>query len=184
MLIRLLFIFLLLGSGRAHAEPLLWRLLEQGGQVMVMRHATTEPGIGDPPGFRLGDCTTQRNLSEAGRREAGEVGAEFVRRGIVVENVLSSEWCRCQETAKLAFGKVESWQGANSFFDNAAERGMRTEAMRRRVAGYRGPGNLMIVTHQVNIQALAGVSTAMAEIVVLTPDLNGGFKVAGKLRLD
>jgi len=184
MLIRLFLVFVMLGSGQAFAESNLWRLLEKGGQVMVMRHTSTESGIGDPPGFRLGDCATQRNLSEAGRIEAREVGAAFARRGIILERVLSSEWCRCLETAELAFGKTQPWEPANSFFDNPSERLARTEAMRQRVADFRGPSNLMIVTHQVNIQALAGVNTAMSEIVVLTPDLNGGFKFAGKLRLN
>ncbi|HZX61552.1 MAG TPA: histidine phosphatase family protein, partial [Candidatus Methylomirabilis sp.] len=94
----------------------LWGLLRGGGQVVVMRHATTDPGVGDPPGFRIDDCATQRNLSEAGREEARRVGGAFRVRGVPIRRVLSSRWCRCLETARLAFGTAESWPPLDSFF--------------------------------------------------------------------
>jgi phosphohistidine phosphatase SixA len=90
----------------AAAADALWDLLRGGRQVVVMRHAVTTPGVGDPPGFRLGDCPTQRNLTDAGRDDARRVGAAFRSRGIPVGRVLSSRWCRCLETAQLAFGRV------------------------------------------------------------------------------
>ncbi len=173
---------LFLMAAPAGANEVAWRALQQGGQVVVMRHASTVPGTGDPADFRIGDCTTQRNLSEAGRAEARGLGEAFRRRAIAISAVLSSEWCRCMETAELAFGRVETWPGANSFFDSASDREGRTAALRQRVAAHRGPGNLVIVTHQVNITALTGIFPQQAEFVVLTPDQTHGFKLLGSIK--
>lgn len=178
----LLPLFLLLFATPARADDAVWRLLQSGGQVIVLRHATTVPGVGDPANFKLGDCSTQRNLSEAGREESRRLGQAFRQRGISVGAVLSSAWCRCVDTAQLAFGKAEIWPGANSFFDNAAERGDRTAALRQRVTQHRSSENLVIVTHQVNITALTGVYPAMGEMVVLSPDAAGGFSIAGRIK--
>lgn len=183
MPLRLILPFLLLILATpAKADDAVWRLLQGGGQVVVLRHATTVPGVGDPANFKLGDCSTQRNLSDAGREEARRLGQAFRQRGIGIGLVLSSAWCRCIDTAQLAFGKAEIWAGANSFFDNAAERADRTAALRQRVTLHRGAENLVIVTHQVNITALTGVYPAMGEMVVLTPDAAGGFSIAGRLK--
>ena len=81
--------------------------------------------------------------------------------------VLSSRWCRCLDTARLAFGRVEPWAPADSIFDDRADEPARTRAVRERIAGWRGPGTLVIVTHQVNIAAVTGVSTAMGEGVLV-----------------
>ena len=81
-----------------------WRALERGGRVVLMRHAITTSGVGDPPGMRLDDCSTQRNLDDKGRAEARKLGEEFRQRKIAVGAVLMSQWCRTKETAQLAFG--------------------------------------------------------------------------------
>lgn len=161
-----------------------WELLARGGQVVVVRHASTEPGLGDPPGFRLGDCATQRNLSEAGRDESRRLGAAFRARGVPVGRVLSSRWCRCLETARLAFGRAEAWPPLDSFFDDPGRAPEQTAAVRRLVAGWREAGTLVLVTHQVNVAALTGISPAQGELVVLTPRGDGSFAVAGRHRLD
>ena len=88
----------------AKANEALWAKLKAGGQVVLMRHAVTTPGVGDPAGMRLDDCATQRNLTDEGRRHARRTGDAFRERGIVVERLLASPWCRCLETAQLAFG--------------------------------------------------------------------------------
>ncbi len=174
-------LLLLCVPATASGDEALWALLKGGGQVVVMRHASTDPGVGDPPGFRLEDCTTQRNLSPKGREEARRVGAAFRARGIPVGRVLSSQWCRCLETARLAFGTAEPWPALNSFFDDRSREPEQTRAARA-VAGERpAAGNLVLVTHQVNISALAGVFPAPGEIVVLTPQGKGSFRVAGRL---
>src|SRR5262245_2403480 len=89
------------------ADEEVWALLKGGGQVILIRHAITTPGVGDPPGMRVDDCSTQRNLTDEGRRDARRVGETFRTRGLVVDRVLSSPWCRCLETARLAFGRSE-----------------------------------------------------------------------------
>ncbi len=166
----------------AEADEALWELLRGGGNVVVIRHASTEPGTGDPPGFRLDDCSTQRNLSAEGREEARRIGAAFRERGVPVGRVLSSQWCRCLDTARLAFGAAEGWPPLNSFFD---DRGREPEQTRqvRELAGNRPPaGNLVLVTHQVNTTALTGIYPGQGEMVVLTPSGNGRFEIAGRLR--
>ena len=86
-------VFALPATTRA-SEPL-WALLKSGGQVVFIRHAITTPGVGDPPGMRLDDCASQRNLTDAGRAHARRVGEAFRARGIVVDRLLTSPWCRC-----------------------------------------------------------------------------------------
>jgi hypothetical protein len=100
----------------AAEPPDLWALLKAGGQVVVMHHASTDPGVGDLPDLRLEDCATQRNLSAAGREEARRIGEAFRARGVPIGDLLSSRWCRCLETARLAFGRVEPWPPLDSFF--------------------------------------------------------------------
>ena len=163
----------------------LWRALAQGGHVALMRHAATVPGTGDPPDFRLGDCGTQRNLSDAGRRDAAQLGDAFRGQGVRVARVLSSQWCRCIDTGRLmALGPVEPAPAAlNSFFGARPEQGRSTEALRALLAGLpRDGAAIVMITHQVNITALTGIFPAQGEIVVLALAPHRGFNVAGRLR--
>lgn len=165
----------------AASEAGLWALLRTGSQAVLLRHAATEPGLGDPPGYRLEECATQRNLSEAGREESRRIGAAFRRQAVPVGRVLSSRWCRCLETARLAFGRVEPWPDLDSFFD-ARDRGPeQTRALRALLADPPAGGTLVLVTHQVNITALTGLVPAMGEMLVLTPRPGGPPTVAGRL---
>ena len=148
-----------------------------------MRHASTDPAAGDPPGFRLDDCATQRNLSAAGREEARRIGAAFRARGIPVGRVLSSRWCRCLETARLAFGAVEPWPALDSFFGDRSREPPQTQAVRALAGDHPQAGNLLLVTHGFNIRALIGILPAPGKMVVLTPQGNGAFQVAGRLTL-
>jgi phosphohistidine phosphatase SixA len=166
----------------ANADEALWNLLKAGGQVAVIRHSSTEPGIGDPPGFRLDDCSTQRNLSAAGREEARRIGAAFRDRGVPVGRVLSSRWCRCLETARLAFGTAEPWPPLDSFFDARSQEPDRTRRVRQLAGERPDSGNLILVTHQVNITALTGIAPVQGEMILLTPLGGGAFKIAGRLR--
>jgi phosphohistidine phosphatase SixA len=172
MLARLLLTLMLLISAPAHAdEAAAWAALGEGGQIALMRHAVTVPGIGDPPGFRLGDCATQRLLSDTGREQAKAIGAALRERGVSADRVLSSAWCRCVDTAELMdVGPVEIFEPLNSFFNSGDAEHEQTEALRELVRDWEGPGTLVLVTHQVNITALTGVVPAAGEIVVLRPD--------------
>ena len=145
-----------------------WTLLREGGCVVLMRHAQTEPGVGDPPNFRLGECSTQRNLSEAGRQQARRVGAAFTRERIKLDQVRSSAWCRCVDTAMLAFGQNTVWNPLNSFFGSSGGPDQSNDVLRD-VQGWMAPRNLMLVTHQVNVTALTGEYLAMGEILLTRP---------------
>jgi len=137
-------LFVLVGlPDAARADEALWELLQAGGQVAVIRHASTVPGFGDPPGFRPDDCSTQRNLSEAGREESRRIGAAFRKRGVPVERVLSSRWCRCLETARLAFGSAEPWPPLDSFFDDRSREPEQTRRVRMLIGGRPPSGNLI-----------------------------------------
>lgn len=146
-----------------------WDLLREGGCVVLMRHALTVPGVGDPPQFRLGDCSTQRNLSEAGREQSRRVAQAFGQAGVTIAEVRSSAWCRCTETADLAFGRHRVWAPLNSFFGRDG-REQQTREVLLALRDHRAPANLVLVTHQVNISALTGQSPAMGELFLTRPD--------------
>lgn len=152
--------------------PGFWTLLREGGCVVLMRHAQTDPGVGDPPNFKLGDCSTQRNLSEAGREQARRVGAAFLRERVKLDQVRSSAWCRCVDTAMLAFKQNTVWSPINSFF-GAGGQDEQTRAVLAAVQGWQAPRNLMLVTHQVNVTALTGEFLSMGEVVVTRPGAQG-----------
>lgn len=156
-----------------------WAALDANG-IVLFRHAQA-PGTGDPSHFRLGDCTTQRNLSAEGRAQARRLGERLRARGIQVGAVRSSQWCRTRETAELAFpGQVTEAPAFNSFFGNAGSSEPQTAAARAELAAWRGPGVLVVVTHQVNITALTGVYPASGEGVVLRVQ-GADVAVAGRL---
>ncbi|MCY7371733.1 MAG: histidine phosphatase family protein [Polaromonas sp.] len=159
-----------------------WTELAKPGAIVLFRHATA-PGVGDPAGFKLEDCATQRNLDERGRAEAQRLGEQFRSRNIQVGAVLSSQWCRTRETARLAFGSQARNEAAfNSFFqESSAIRDAQTAQARAVLARWKGPGALVVVTHQVNISALTGVGVASAEGVVLWPGADGSFQVVATL---
>ncbi|MBT0961849.1 histidine phosphatase family protein [Denitromonas sp. IR12] len=165
----------------ALADDALVDALRRGGLVVLVRHAVTVPGLGDPPQFRLGDCATQRNLSEAGREQARALGRWFRDQGISVGEVRSSRWCRCLDTATLAFGDthpVSPWPPLDSFFEAREREPAATAAA---LAGLAEPvaGNRIWVTHQVNITALSGVFPASGEMVVMRParTADGGWRL-------
>ncbi|HEX6828188.1 MAG TPA: histidine phosphatase family protein [Burkholderiales bacterium] len=175
----------LIGAGPAGATEPLWQALRAGGHVVLIRHATTEPGTGDPSGFRLDDCATQRNLSQQGREEARRIGEVMRSREIPVGEVLSSQWCRCLETARLAFGRVESWPALNSNFNDATHPAAeKNREVRARLSERPRSGNLVLVTHNFNIRDLTGEIAAQGELVVVAPLGAGNFRVLGKLRPD
>lgn len=165
----------------ALADEALWKLITKGGQVLMIRHGLTTPGVGDPPGFRLEDCATQRNLSEEGRAEVRKLGAALQTRGVPIGEVLASPWCRCVETAQLAFGRSMRWDALSNVFGRPENVEAQLKRLRPRVAAYRGKANLVLVTHGSTTVALTGVSPAMGEIVVLSPGGKDGFRVAGRM---
>ena len=178
-------IFLCLITGQATAESgsqsKLWDMLRDGGNIVLIRHAQTIPGFGDPPGFRLDDCKSQRYLSENGREQSRRMGERFRRENIPIGPVLSSEWCRCYETAELAFGSYDLWPPLNSFFEDYSTRDEQTEAVTQRIKSFTGKHNLILVTHQVNITALTGKSVAQGEALVVRNDSGHELMVLGRV---
>jgi phosphohistidine phosphatase SixA len=160
-----------------------WDLLKAGGHVVLMRHAATTPGKGDPANFRLGDRSTQRNLSDAGRAQAARVGESFRGRGVGVDRVLSSQYCRCLDTANLAFGRAEEAAALNAAPEDPAKRRDQTDAARKLIRPPPAGGNLVLVTHSTNVHELTGLTIEMGEMLILTPDpsLAPGFKVSARL---
>ncbi len=173
-----------LGGGpdaRAQDTKDLWAALRDGTAFAMMRHAIA-PGTGDPAAFKLGDCSTQRNLSDDGRRQATEIGARFRENGIAGAAVFSSQWCRCIDTAELlGLGPVETLPPLNSFFGNFQRRDPQTAALRAWLADHESDEPLVLVTHQVNIRALTGEHTRSGEIVVVRRDTGGKMTVLGSL---
>ena len=133
------------------------------GGVLLIRHAQTEPGLGDPPGFTLGQCASQRNLSEAGRAQARAIGAWFQRHGLQPQAVLSSQWCRCQDTARIALGVQQDWPPLNSTFAGQGEPQAQNRAMAERLNRLPPQALEVWVTHQVIMTALTGAYPAMGE---------------------
>ncbi|QFT59580.1 hypothetical protein FIU94_12165 [Sulfitobacter sp. THAF37] len=169
----------LLFAGTAQAND--WDALRQPGAMAIMRHALA-PGVGDPGSFALDDCSTQRNLDDRGRAQAERIGAAFRDRGIGFDAVLTSQWCRTRETARLLdLGPVSDAPPLNSFFRDRASRDRQTEETLDIVAKADGP--LMLVTHQVNISALAGRSTRSGEVLVFRL-VDGAPRVTGSIMID
>ena len=125
---------LLRQASSAAASEAAWAALRQPGHVALMRHALA-PGFGDPAGWRLDECATQRNLNEAGRAQARRVGAEFEKRQLRFDLVLSSAWCRCTETARLVVGRPpEVFSGLNSFFEDRSTEAQQMAKTRAKIA--------------------------------------------------
>jgi broad specificity phosphatase PhoE len=168
-------------AGPASAdESAAWAALKAGGHVLLVRHAQTTTGVGDPPGFRLDDCSTQRNLSETGRAQSRELGRRLREAGVQATLVLTSRWCRCIDTARLAFDRHDAWPPLDSLFGNRAAEAAQSAQVRERVRAWKGPGTMVLVTHGANISALTGEGTAMAEALVLAPGA-GAFGVVGRI---
>ena len=182
MKLALALVVALAASANAAADEKLWSLLKGGGQVVLIRHTITEPGAGDPPGMRLDDCKTQRNLSEEGRAHARRIGEAFRKRQVPVGRVLSSPWCRCVETAQLAFGRAEVAEPLSNLFGRYEKREAQVKGMRQLIRAEKA--NLVLVSHGSTISALTRISPGTGEMVVVKPLGAGRFEVLGRLSLE
>jgi phosphohistidine phosphatase SixA len=151
----------------AEASESMWTALRSKKAIALLRHAEA-PGIGDPPGFTLGDCSTQRNLSAEGRAQAVATGERFRANGIAAAAVYSSQWCRCLHTARLLdLGNVVPLELLNSFFGERSAAAERTAALLAWLRRQRFSRPAVLVTHQVNITGLTGESVASGEMIVV-----------------
>ncbi len=166
------------------AQQDIWTQMRQGkGYVVLLRHAQTVAGTGDPPGFRLNDCATQRNLSAAGRQQAVRIGQAFRERQIPIRQVLSSQYCRCLDTAKLlALGTVKPSSMLNSIFEDRKTATQQAAQARQQILNHRNTvGVVVMVSHFVNIVDLSSISTQSGDGVVLRANQQGELEVVGQI---
>lgn len=153
------------------------------GSVVVLRHSYA-PGAFDPPDARLDDCSTQRNLDERGRAQAARLGEAFRQHGIEVGRVLSSPRCRCLDTARLAFGRVEPWNVLQGALRDRDLRARLSATIRTAIADHRTGPPLVLVTHGSVVTDLTGLNIPMGALVVLRREPAGGHTVAGQLHIE
>lgn len=176
-------LLLLAGAPPSTAAPEVWAALKAPGTHAIVRHARA-PGTGDPAGYSLDDCATQRNLDDQGRAQARRIGAAIRQQGIPVDVVLTSAWCRARDTARLMeVGPVTDEPALNSFFGNRSQADAATAALKTRLSNLDGR-KAVLVTHQVNITALTGVYPASGELIVISLDPSGSVKVHGRVLID
>jgi phosphohistidine phosphatase SixA len=144
-----------------------WALLRDGGRVVLLRHAMTN-GSTDPANFDVEKCSTQRNLSERGKQQASEIGALFGARAAPIERVLSSRYCRCLDTARIAFeSEPEPFAPLDPPSADKAKKAEQMGAILNEIRGYSGSGNLVMVTHLEDIKELTGISPREGEAVIV-----------------
>ena len=166
----------------SEGDPVLWNSLRSGEHFALLRHAIA-PGTGDPSGFKLDSCQTQRNLSEEGREQAVKIGKLFRENRIQAARVFSSQWCRCLETAKLLkLGPVQDLSFLNSFFNNYESRESQTQKLSEWLHEQALGQPLVLVTHQVNITALTNVYPSSGELVIVRRSKTGEFRVIGTIK--
>jgi phosphohistidine phosphatase SixA len=176
-----LFVLLLSISAPLKADQVA-EAMRAGGVAILIRHATA-PGTFDPPGFRINDCATQRNLSTEGRAEAQRIGSHLKSLGLKPGEVLTSQWCRCRDTASLAFGTARDWPALNSFISARESEAAQVAEVRARIARIKpGEAPLVLVTHQVMVTAISGIYPQSGEAVVVAPERTGGIRVIGSVK--
>ena len=178
-IISLLIIIFTFISFKTNSSEHNWNPAQDGDKVILIRHAKA-PGGGDPEGFKIGDCKTQRNLDEAGIRQSKKIGRLFKEKKIKIDQVLSSQWCRCKDTAKYAFDGFKEFSALNSTYTRPYDQNERQQIkeLRNFVSNWDGNGgNLVLVTHYVIILAVTGETARSGEIVIT--DKN--FKVLSRI---
>ncbi|WP_275789915.1 histidine phosphatase family protein [Pararhizobium gei] len=175
--------FCALGTSPARAQDNdAWATFRLPGTHALMRHATA-PGIGDPANFRLGDCATQRNLDQRGRDEAEAIGAAIRAHGVPVNRVLTSQWCRTRDTARLlGLGTAREEPALNSFFEDSSTRQKQTRDVVTLLSSLSPQDKAILVTHQVNITALVGGGVSSGEIILVSVTPNGTLAVEGRIQ--
>ena len=178
----LILIFISLTTSiKADLNKNLLNQLEEGGKLIFIRHAYA-PGGGDPDNFNLNDCSTQRNLNKEGRDQAKYIGEFFKKNKIKIDKVLSSEWCRCKETAKISFKNFSTNNFLNSFYSSkfAKNKDKQIDALNDYLLKFKSTKNLILVTHYVLISEVLNYGSSSGEIVV--SDKN--FNIIGTIKID
>ena len=169
-------------SFQINASDQVWNLAEEGDKIILIRHSLA-PGGGDPPGFKIDDCKTQRNLNRKGINQSKKIGKLFKKNKVPVDQVLSSQWCRCKDTAKYAFGNFKEFTALNSTFQTPYNKNepKQLKELYNFVKKWEGKGrNLVLVTHYSIITAVTNAVPISGEIVIT--DKN--FEVLGTIQTD
>jgi len=147
--------------------------LKDGGKLIFIRHAYA-PGSGDPDGFDLSKCVSQRNLNIEGIKQSKHIGHFFKKNEILISKVLSSEWCRCKQTAEIAFNNYETKSFLNSFFSQEFSHNKfnQIKELKEYIINWDGKKNLIFVTHYVVILEVLNLSVSSGEIIVTDKDFN------------
>ena len=163
----ILIFFLFLLNKISLASENIVEILKKENNIIFIRHAIA-PGNGDPSNFDISDCSTQRNLSKNGELQALKIGNFFKKNDIKITEVLSSEWCRCKNTAKIAFGNYETKNFLNSFYDDRFSENKDKQILefQKFIRNWNKTGNLVFVTHYVVISEILNKATSSGEIVI------------------
>jgi phosphohistidine phosphatase SixA len=148
-----------------------WALLRDGGHVVLLRNAMVSGGAAEPTNFDIEKCSTQRNLSERGKQQARKIGALFAARAAPVERMLSSRYCRCLETARVAFREdPEPFEALDPLAADEAGKAEQIKAILAEITNFSGSDNFLMITHAENIRELTGVSAREGEAVIVRPE--------------
>ena len=169
----ILFIGLLNFTSNIFADDKILNLLQEGNKIIFIRHAIA-PGNGDPENFNIKDCSTQRNLSENGIKQSKKIGLFFKNNKIKIDKVLSSQWCRCKDTAKYAFQNFKTFNALNSFYDVrfAANEAKQIKDLKDYIKKWDDDKNLVFVTHFVVISSILNIGSSSGEIIIADKNLN------------
>ena len=174
------FILSIISTSNSFSNDKIISKLQSGGNIVFIRHAIA-PGNGDPENFNIKDCSTQRNLSEEGINQSKKIGAFFKKNNITIAKVLSSEWCRCKDTAKYAFKNFSTFEGLNSFYDPRFEeyKIKQINDLKRYIKEWDSPDNLILITHYVVISEILNKGVSSGEIIITDKNFNnlGSFLI-------
>lgn len=180
----LVFLGLLAGRTAQASDQDPWKIWSMPGVHALMRHAIA-PGTGDPAAFKLDNCNTQRNINDVGKAQARATGAFIRDQGIKIDTVLSSQWCRCLETAELLnLGPVIDEPSLNSFFRNPNTESRQTQQVLERLQNLPKDSKAILITHQVNITALTGIFPRSGEIILIKVTDDADIAILSRLMPD
>lgn len=169
----LILLFFLSFYDQAKSNENLVDSLKKGGKIVFIRHALA-PGGGDPGNFKLNDCSTQRNLNQNGIEQSKKIGFFFKENKIPIDKVLSSEWCRCKDTAKYAFKNFKTFDALNSFYSSKFEKNKNKQIkdLKKYINQWNSKDNLVFVTHYVVILEILDVASSSGEIIISDKNFN------------
>ena len=172
-IIIIFFIGILNINNSAFSDDKILKSLKEGKKLVFIRHAIA-PGNGDPNNFDINDCSTQRNLDENGIEESKKIGLFFKNNKIKIDKVLSSQWCRCKDTAKYAFKNFETFDALNSFYDEkfAENETKQIKDLKNYIKNWNSEKNLVLITHFVVISSMLNTGSSSGEIIISDKNFN------------